>query len=65
MAKFTKDSKLSEIIKADKGPEILSKFGVPCPTCPHFAAEADMLTIGDVCNTYGIDLKKLLEALNK
>jgi len=65
MAKFTKDSKLSEIIEADKGREILMKFGVPCPTCPFFASEAEKLTIGDVCNMYGIDLEKLLEELNK
>jgi len=65
MVKFTKDSKIVEILKTDKGPELLMKFGVPCPQCPSFAAEAEQLTIGDVCKGYGLDLKKLLEALNK
>jgi len=65
MAKFNKDSKLSEIIASEKGRQILMEFGVPCPTCPFFAAEAEKLTIGDVCNMYGIDVEKLLEALNK
>ena len=65
MEKFTKNSKLSGIINSKKGPEILAEFGVPCPTCPFFAAEAEKLTIGDVCKQYGINLEKLLEALNK
>lgn len=65
MEKFTAKSKVAEILKAKKGPEILAKHGVHCPTCPHFAAEAEKLTIGDVCKGYGIDLEKLLEALNK
>ena len=63
--KYTADTKMSEIIKLEKGAEILAKFGVPCTTCPHFAMEMEKLTIGEVCNTYGIDLKKLLEELNK
>lgn len=62
---FTGKSKVSEILAAKKGPEILAKFGVQCPTCPYFAAEAEKLTIGEVCKGYGIDLKKLLAELNK
>ncbi len=62
---FTEESKVKELLESEKGPEIMSKFGVPCPTCPHFLEEAGKLTIGDACETYGIDVKKLLEELNK
>lgn len=65
MPKFTAKSKLSEILASKHGAEILAKFGVPCPTCPFFAAEVEHLTIGQVCEAYGIDLKKLLKELNK
>ena len=65
MKHFTRDSKIADIIKTKNGAEILAKHGVHCPTCPHFLAEAEQLTIGDVCKGYGIDLKKILEALNK
>jgi len=63
--KFNENSKLSEVIITEKGKEILTTFGVPCPTCPFFAAEAEKLTIGDVCKMYGINVEKLLEELNK
>ena len=63
--KFDENTKLSEIMKSKKGAEILTEFGVPCPTCPFFVSEAKKLTLGKVCRLYGINLEKLLEALNK
>jgi len=63
--KYTANSTLAEILQHPRGVEILAKFGVPCPTCPLFAAEVAKLTIGQVTKMYGLDLKKILAELNK
>ncbi|MBD3263204.1 hypothetical protein GF374_02390 [Candidatus Woesearchaeota archaeon] len=63
--KFTSESKIIDIIEHPKGAEILSKFNISCPSCPFFLSEAKTLTLGDVCKTYDIDVKKVLAELNK
>jgi hypothetical protein len=59
---FDKDTTLKEVIKYE---DILHKFGVPCITCPYAKMEMDKLTLGEIAKMYGIDLKGLLEELNK
>jgi len=63
--KITSNTKLADIMKMKGGEEVLSKYNVPCLSCPMAQAEMDFLKIGDVCKTYGIDEKKVLAALNK
>jgi len=63
--KITKNSTLEKILENPKAEKVLHKFGVPCLTCPMAKFEMSELKIGDVCESYGIDLKKLLVALNK
>lgn len=65
MKKITKDTTLDEILADPKAGEILSKHNVPCLSCPMAKFEIKSLKIGDVCEMYSIDLKKLLEDLNK
>jgi len=63
--KFTKNSSLSEILEKKGMEEILAKYNLPCLTCPMARFEIEGLKLGQVCETYGIDIKKLLEELNK
>jgi len=62
--KFNKESKLSEALELKDAAEILTKYNFPCLTCPMMAMEMDQLTIGGICEKYGIDLEKVLEELN-
>lgn len=65
ITKITQNSTLEQILEKPGAEEILHKFSVPCLGCPMAKFEMTELKIGDVCKMYGIDLKKLLIALNK
>ena len=62
---ITKETTLSEILKAPGKEEVLKSHGVPCVTCPYAKMEMDQLKLGEICKMYGIDLDKLLKDLNK
>lgn len=64
MRKFTRDTTLAEILKEPEAEKILSKYNVPCLGCAFAHIEMETLKIGDVCEMYGIDGKKLIEELN-
>lgn len=62
--KYNEKTTLDKVLNAKKGPELLMKYHVPCLGC-HFASqEMHELTLGDISNAYGIDLKGLLKDLN-
>ena len=63
--KVTKDTTLDKILKDPKKRRTLEKFGVPCLFCPLAAYEIGILKIDDIAKAYGINLKKLLKALNE
>jgi hypothetical protein len=65
MKKITENTPLAEILKYPEAKKILAKYNLPCLGCPFFKIEIDSLKIGQVSKTYGIDLKSLLEELNK
>jgi len=65
MAKITKETTLAEILNYSNSREILAKYNLPCLTCPMARFEIENLKIGDVCQLYGIDGKKLLKELNE
>jgi len=65
MKKITKDTTISKILEIPGSKEVLSKYKVPCLSCPMAQFEVQDLKIGDVCRMYGIDAKKLLADLNK
>ena len=62
---ITKNTILSEVLKEKGAEKILAKYNLPCLTCPMAKFEIESLKLGQVCGTYGIDIKKLLEELNE
>lgn len=63
--KITFKTTLKDILKIEKGSQILQDNGVPCLSCPMVALELDILTIGEVSQIYQLDLGKILRELNK
>ena len=62
---ITKDTILSEVLKQKGAEKILAKYNLPCLTCPMAKFEIESLELGQVCETYSIDIEKLLKELNK
>ena len=65
MTEITKDTTLAEILELAKAKKILAKYNLPCLGCPFAKLEMDNLKIGQVCKTYDINLKDLLNELNE
>ena len=65
MGKITKITTLGEILQTPNNEKILAKYSLPCLFCPMMKAEADFLTIGQICKIYNIDIKNLLKELNE
>lgn len=63
--KYTKNSTLAEVLENPKNQEIVKKFNIPCLGCPFAQIEMNSLTLEEITKLYQIDLKKLLEELNK
>ena len=64
MIKITKDTTLAKILKSPKAKKILTKYNLPCLTCPFAEMEMENLKINDICKTYDINLEALLKELN-
>lgn len=62
--KIAGQTTLERILQIKGAEEVLQKHGVPCLSCPMANFEMQELKIGNVCNIYGIDAKKLIEDLN-
>jgi len=62
---FDENTTLAEILKTEKGKEVLAENGVPCISCAMASQEVDILKIGEVCDMYGLDKKKIIDELNK
>jgi len=62
---INKNTTLEKILEKSGAELILAKHGVPCIGCPMAKFEMTELKIGEVCKTYGINVKKLLKDLNK
>lgn len=59
---ITKDMTIGEIVRNDATKAaILMEFGMGCVGCPSAQAE----TLEEAATVHGIDLEKLVEALNK
>jgi hybrid cluster-associated redox disulfide protein len=63
--KITEEMTLIEILNFPRAREVLEKHSLPCLHCPMAAFELGTLRIGEVAKMYGIDLKSLLDDLNK
>ena len=65
MKKIDKNTVIADILKLPKGREILEKYQLPCLSCPMASQEIGFLKIGQVAEMYQIDIKGLLEEINK
>ncbi len=63
--KITKHTALAEILELPGAEKILTKYNLPCLSCPFAKIEMESLKIGAVCEMYGIDIEKVLKELNK
>ncbi|MEM2282317.1 MAG: hypothetical protein QXH26_02045 [Candidatus Hadarchaeales archaeon] len=61
----TEETPLSELMENPKALAVLSKHGLPCLFCPAVGFEMGFLKVGQVAKAYGLDVKKLLEDLNR
>ena len=65
ITKITKNTTLQEVLEIPGAEEALAKYKVPCLTCPMAQMEMGVLTIGNICQMYSLDLIGLLKELNK
>ena len=56
---------MAKIVEKKGAAEVLNENGVPCLSCPMSQFEIDKLEIGKVCKMYGLNLKKILDGVNK
>ena len=63
--KITKQTTLAKILKIPGAEHILAKFNLPCLWCPMMKHEMGKLKLGQICETYNIDIKKLVKELNE
>ncbi|MBN1896262.1 MAG: hypothetical protein JW789_00855 [Candidatus Aenigmarchaeota archaeon] len=64
MSKITGKTTLGDALKVKDAGKVLNDFNTPCMHCPMAQYEMNQLTLEDICKTYGLDLKKMLEKLN-
>jgi len=62
---ITKETVLADLMGDERAEPVLEKYRVPCLSCPYAQEEMNDLTIGQICETYGIDCEALLADLNK
>jgi len=65
MKKIDENSTVAEVLDIKGAEEVLTKHNFPCLGCPMAKMEIDSLKLGQVCNMYGIDCKKILEDIGK
>lgn len=59
--KITKETTLKDILKIKGIEKVLLKNNIPCVTCPFAKVEMERLTIQDICQSYNINIKKLIK----
>ncbi len=62
---FNEKTTVEEVLKREGAAKILEKHHFPCLHCPMARYEISNLQLGEVAKTYELDLKKILEELNK
>lgn len=61
---FNQKTTVEEVLKTGGAAEVLEKHNFPCLHCPMAQYEIGQLQLGEVCRTYGLDLKGILKELN-
>lgn len=59
------ETTLAEILENPELEKVLEKYNLPCLGCPMASLELKTLTISKICRIFKLDLKKVLEELNK
>ncbi len=62
---FDENTTIGEVLKTEKGEEVLSDNGVPCVHCPMLSQEMDFLTISEVADRYDLKKQKIIDDLNR
>jgi hypothetical protein len=65
MAKIEENTTVAKVLEKKGAAEVLTKHQFPCLGCPMAQMEMNTLKLGQVCDMYGIDKKKLMGDLNK
>ena len=65
MKKIDENSTVADVLNIEGASEVLAKNQFPCITCPMAKMEIDTLKLGQVCDMYKIDCKKILEDIKK
>jgi len=65
MKKIDENSTVAEVLDIKGASKVLAKNQFPCVTCPMAQMEMSSLKLGQVCNMYGIDCKKILKDIGK
>lgn len=63
--KIKAETKLSDILDRPEAVEILTRYQLPCLSCPLAAYEVSRLSLGEVAERYGMPLEEILAELNK
>lgn len=65
MTKIAEDTTLSEILKNPEAEKILTKYNLPCLSCPFAKSEMETLKIGEICKMYSVKTQNLLKELSQ
>ena len=65
MTRIDENTTVAKVLEKKGAENILKKHNFPCLGCPMARYEIDSLKLGEVCNMYGINTKKLLKELNE
>ena len=65
MTKIDENTTIAKVLEKEGAEKILLKYKFPCLGCPMARYEIDSLKLGEVCNMYDIDIKKLIKELNE
>jgi hypothetical protein len=63
--KINKETSLEKLLENREAAAVLAEHQVPCMGCPMASIEMDQLTLGQVCETYGLDFEEIREDLEE
>lgn len=63
--KINKKTKIAEILKIKGAEEVLSKYSLPCLSCPMGKFEIESLEIGRVAEMYNLDIDNIIKEINR
>jgi hypothetical protein len=63
--KITAQTNLAQILEQPGAIDVLSRYQLPCLSCPFAAYEMGQLSLGEVAEQYGLPLAEILAELNQ